>query len=305
MTARPFVLAGKALLVAAAVLFLPSAFAQASKSLPQFDGAKALAYTSSFVASGPRWVGSPGHAKAQAYLERQFAKDDLEKDTFTASTPAGTMQMTNLIVKFPGKKDGIIVLASHYDTNYPLKDTSYVGANDGGSSTGLLLQLANSFRGRKLDGYSVWLVFFDGEEAIRTWTDSDSAYGSKHLAAVWQKDGTLKRIKAFLLADMIGDQDLDILRDTSSTAWLLNLVGDAATKYGDQSYFFAQEGPVGDDHTAFVQRGVPCADLIDFDYGYDNSFWHTPQDTMDKLSAKSLTIVGDVFLETIALLNQR
>ncbi len=116
-------------------------------------------------------MGSPGHAKAQAFLERQFAKDDLVKDTFTASTPIGPLAMTNYIVKFPGSKDGIIVLASHYDTNYPLKDTGYVGANDSGSSTGLLLQLANSFRGKKLDGYSVWLVFFDGEEAIKGWTD--------------------------------------------------------------------------------------------------------------------------------------
>ena len=110
---------------------------------------RALAYTRDFVATGPRWTGSKGHAKAQAYLERQFAKDDLEKDNFIASTPAGSLAMTNYIVKFPGTKDGIIVLASHYDTNYPLKDTGYVGANDGGSSTGLLLELANSFRGRE------------------------------------------------------------------------------------------------------------------------------------------------------------
>lgn len=290
---------------AVSLLFLSPAFAASAKSLPQFDGARALEYTREFVSVGPRWLGSKGHAKAEEFLERQFAKDNLEKDTFTASTPIGTVPMTNFIVKFPGKKDGIIVLASHYDTNYPLKNTGYVGANDGGSSTGLLLQLANSFRGHELDGYSVWLVFFDGEEAIRNWTDSDSAYGSKHLAAKWQKDGTLKRIKAFLLADMIGDRNLDVDRDMTSTPWLLNLVGQAAAKYGDQSYFFQRENSVGDDHTAFLKRGVACADIIDFDYGYENSFWHTPQDTMDKLSANSLTIVGDVFLETIHLINQR
>ncbi len=139
----------------------------------------------------------------------------------------------------------------------------------------------------------------------KSWTDADSTYGSRHLAAKWQADGTLKRIKGFLLADMIGDRDLDVDRDLSSTKWLLDLVGEAAAKFGDQSYFFQRENQVGDDHTPFMQRGVPCADIIDFDYGYQNSFWHTPQDTMDKLSAKSLTIVGDVFLETIRLLNQR
>jgi glutaminyl-peptide cyclotransferase len=282
-----------------------SAIAQTTAPLPRFDGARALAYTRDFVATGPRWVGSKGHAKAQAFLEKQFAKDDLVKDNFTASTPAGPLAMTNDIVKFPGSKDGIIVLASHYDTNYPLKDTGYVGANDGGSSTGLLLELANSLRGKKLDGYSVWLVFFDGEEAVKEWTDADSAYGSRHLAEKWQADGTLKRIKAFLLADMIGDRDLDVDRDMSSTPWLEDLVGQAAAKYGDQSYFFQRRNSVGDDHTPFMQRSVPCADIIDFNYGYQNAFWHTPQDTMDKLSAGSLTIVGDVFLETMRLVNQR
>jgi glutaminyl-peptide cyclotransferase len=276
-----------------------------SQALPRFDGERALNYTREFVATGPRWVGSKGHAKAQAFLEKQFAKDDLVKDSFTASTAVGPLAMTNYIVKFPGTKDGIIVLASHYDTNYPLKDTSYVGANDGGSSTGLLLELANSFRGKKLDGYSVWLVFFDGEEAVKGWTDADSVYGSRHLAEKWQADGTIKRIKGFLLADMIGDRDLDVERDLSSTPWLLDLVGQAAGKYGDQSYFFQRQEAVGDDHTPFMERKVPCADIIDFDYGYQNAFWHTPEDTMDKLSAKSLTIVGDVFLETIRLLNQR
>jgi glutaminyl-peptide cyclotransferase len=277
----------------------------AAQALPHVNGDRALMYTRQFVATGPRWVGSPGHAKAQAFLEHQFAKDDLVKDTFTTQTPAGSMTMTNYIVKFPGTKDGVIVLASHYDTNYPLRNTGYVGANDGGSSTGLLIELANTLRGKKLDGYSVWLVFFDGEEAVKAWTDTDSAYGSRHLAEKWQADGTLKHIKALLLADMIGDRDLNVDRDLTSTPWLEDLVGQAAAKYGDQSYFFGRKQEVGDDHTAFVQRGVPSADLIDFDYGYDNSFWHTPDDTMDKLSAKSLAIVGNVMLETIQLVNQR
>jgi glutaminyl-peptide cyclotransferase len=290
-----------------AALLLPGiASAQTAKPLPHFDGTRALEETSEFVSVGPRWVGSEGHAKAEAFLSRHFAKDDLEKDTFTATTSVGAKEMTNFIVKFPGNKDGIIVIAGHYDTNYPLKDSSYVGANDGGSSTGLLLELASSLRGKKLDGYSVWLVFFDGEESFqKTWVDADSTYGSRHLADKWQKDGTIKRIKAFLLADMIGDRDLDVDRDLSSTPWLVDLVGQAAAKYGNQSYFFVRQNEVEDDHTPFLKLGVPCADIIDFNYGYQNSFWHTPQDTMDKLSAKSLTIVGDTFLETIQLLNQR
>jgi Zn-dependent M28 family amino/carboxypeptidase len=276
-----------------------------AENLPQFDGAKALAYTREYVAIGPRWIGSPGHAKAEAFFKDQFRRDQLEEDTFTTDTPAGAMTMHNFIVKFPGKRDGIIVLASHYETNYPLRNIPYVGANDGGSTTGLLIEMANYLRGRTLDGYSVWLVFTDGEEAIKSWSDTDSVYGSRHLAVKWQSDGTLKRIKAFILADMLGDRDLDVQRDMNSTPWLEGLIYQAASQYGWQSYFFENKTYDEDDHLPFVHRGVPCADLIDLNYGYGNSYWHTAEDTMDKLSAKSLTIAGDTILETIHLLNQR
>jgi Zn-dependent M28 family amino/carboxypeptidase len=291
-----------ALLAVLLIAALPGAMAE---NRPQFDGAKALAYTREYVAIGPRWIGSPGHAKAEAFLKEQFRHDQLEEDTFTTDTPAGAMTMHNFIVKFPGKKDGIIVLASHYETNYPLRNIPYVGANDGGSTTGLLIEMANYLRGRTLDGYSVWLVFTDGEEAIKSWSDTDSVYGSRHLAVKWQSDGTLKRIKAFILADMLGDRDLDVQRDMNSTPWLEDLIYQAASQYGWQSYFFENKTYDEDDHLPFVHRGVPCADLIDLNYGYGNSYWHTAEDTMDKLSAKSLTIAGNTILETIHLLNQR
>ncbi|MBV8632161.1 MAG: M28 family peptidase [Silvibacterium sp.] len=270
----------------------------------EFNGARALAYTREFVSIGPRWIGSPGHAKAEAFLRRQFEHDRLEEDTFTANTPEGPMPMRNFIVRFPGKKDGVIVVGTHYETNYPLRDINFVGANDGGSTTGLLVELANHLRGRTLEGYSVWLVFFDGEEAIQQWSHSDSLYGSRHLAAKWQNDGTLRRMKAFLLADMLGDRNLDVERDLNSTPSVEDVVKKAAARLGYQSYFFAKEDRVEDDHLPFVQRGVPSADVIDLDYGPQNSWHHTAQDTIDKLSAKSLTIAGNVFLETIKLLNE-
>jgi glutaminyl-peptide cyclotransferase len=279
--------------------------AKSEQGLPHFNGAQALDTTRQLVAIGPRWPGSAGHQKAEDFIKKQFAKDALEDDSFTASTPVGPLPMHNLIVRFPGKKDGVILLTSHYDTNYTLKDTSFAGANDGAATSALLIELAKQFRGHTLDGYSVWLVFFDGEEAIEQWSRSDSTYGSRHLAAKWQKDGTLKRVKGMLLADMIGDRDLNIQRDSNSTQWLLDLVKQAASKYGYQAHFFATETTVEDDHLPFMQRGVACADVIDLDYGPNNSWHHTVQDTMDKLSAKSLTIVGDTFLESVRLLNQQ
>ena len=275
-------------------------------TLPRADGGRALQYTREVVAFGPRYLGSPGHAKTEAYLRRQLKADNLQEDSFTATTAAGHLRMTNFIAKFPGSKDGIIVVAGHYDTLYGRKD--FVGANDGGSSTGLLLELARQLRGRKLDGCSVWLVWFDGEEAVRQWSETDSIYGSKHLASKWQRDGTLKKVKAFLLLDMIGDADLNIDRDSNSTPWLQDVVYKAATDLGHQSHFFARAMPLEDDHIPFARAGVPVADLIDFSYGPNTSsggaYWHSPQDTLDKLSPQSLEIAGSVVLQTIRLLNQ-
>jgi Zn-dependent M28 family amino/carboxypeptidase len=239
----------------------------------------------------------------EAYIYAHLKDDDVQDDLFTADTPEGKFPVRNIIAKYPGTKDGIIVIAGHYDTPYYLRNTGFVGANDGGSSTAILLELANHLRGKKRDGYSVWLLFTDGEEAVKEWTDTDSVYGTRQISDLWQKDGTLSKIKAFLLADMIGYSDLNIDRDQNSTPWLEDLVYQAATRYGYQSHFFTREAADLDDHIPFAKKGVPVADLIDLNYGYGNSFWHTPQDTMDKLSPKSMQIVGDVILETVRMLD--
>lgn len=279
---------------------------------PKFDGDRAMQYVKEIVKFGPRPVGSANHKKVEEYIVSRLNGDDVENDIFTADTPVGKLPVHNIVAKFPGNKQGIIVVASHYDTNYPLRNTSYVGANDGASSSGLLLELANQLRGKTLDGYSVWLVWDDAEEAMKPDGsagqpfempfEQDSLYGITHLAEKWQADGTLKKVKALLLADMIGDSDLNIDRDTNSTAWLESVVYEAATRVGYQSHFFERTLGMEDDHLPFMKRGVPSADLIDFDYGYNNVFWHTPQDTIDKLSPKSLEITGSVILETIRLL---
>ena len=295
-------------------------FALAPLALPaqqHFNGAKAMEYAREFVSIGPRWPTGPGHARAEEFLRNAFKHDQLEEDAFTANTPIGPVPMRNFIVRFPGKKDGVIVLATHYETNYPLRTINFVGANDGGATTGLLMAIADQLRlqtanGKKLDGYSVWLVFDDGEEAVANppysadqWSASNSLYGTRHLAAKWYSDGSLKRIKAFILADMIGDKDLDILRESRSTDWLVDLMRKAVHKFGYDKYFFQTEGAVEDDHLPFLNRGVPSIDVIDLDYGPHNSYHHTAQDTLDKISVRSLTIDGDVFMETIKLIDAR
>ena len=281
---------------------------------PTFDADRAMQYVKEIVKFGPRPVGSANHKKVEEYLASHLKGDQVEDDIFTADTPEGKFPVHNIIAKYPGTKDGVIVIASHYDTNYPLRNTSYVGANDGASSSALLLELANQLRGRTRDGYSVWLVWDDAEEAMKADGsgglpkempfEDDSLYGITHVAEKWQSDGTLKKIKAFLLADMIGDADLNIDRDSNSTPWLEDVVGESAKRLGYQSHFFAHNNTVGDDHVPFTKKGVPSADLIDFSYGYNNVFWHTTQDTVDKLSPKSLAIVGGVMLETVRILDK-
>src|ERR1700691_2005830 len=313
----PWLNLGLLLTVAAAIA---STAAQADNApLPHIDAKRAFEYTREVTAFGPRYMGNEAHKKLERYIldhlkEDHLNADQIEEDDFTADTPEGRFPVHNIIAKFPGKKDGIIVVASHYDTNYPLRRTSYVGANDGGSSSPLLLEIADQLRGRARDGYSVWLVWDDAEEAMKPDGSGglpqempfkdDSLYGVTHLVEKWQGDGTLKEIKAFLLADMIGDADLNIDRDLNSTPWLEAVVYQAATRMGYQSHFFATINQVTDDHIPFMQKGVACADLIDFNYGYNNVFWHTPQDTVDKLSPKSLEITGTTILETIRILNK-
>ncbi len=273
---------------------------------PAFNANRAMQYLKEIVALGPRPLGSANHKKVENYILAHLKGVAVEQDSFEIHPTEGTFPVRNIIAKFPGARDGVIVIASHYDTNWPLRNTSYIGANDGASSSALLLEIANQLRGKKLNGYSIWLPWDDAEESMKLpWDDPESLYGVRHLAEKWQNDGTLKKIKAFILEDMVGDADLNIEHDTNSTPWLEDLILNAATRMGYQSHFFARSMPVTDDHMPFVQRGVPSADLIDFDYGYNDVFHHTTDDTVDKLSPKSLEIVGTVTLETVRLLNQR
>jgi glutaminyl-peptide cyclotransferase len=281
-----------------------------------FSGETAYKLTEQLLQAAPkRFNGSPGHAKAEEFLKQHFApeaaKGNLVADTFTATTPAGLQTMTNYIVKYPGKKDGIIVIASHYETNYPLRDINFVGANDGAATSALLIELGDVLRAHPPEGYSVWLVFDDGEEAVQNWSNSDSLYGTRHLAAKWSTDGTLAKIKAFLVADMCADKDLNIDHDSNSTPWLLDMLKVAAKNTGHSNYIFKNETTVEDDHLPFKRRGVPVLDIIDLDYGPptqehpEGGFHHTEQDTLDKISAHSLQISGDLFLEMIRLIDQR
>jgi glutaminyl-peptide cyclotransferase len=262
---------------------------------PELDGAAALRHVERLVAIGPRPAGSPGAARAREYIVGQLREAGLRVrvDAFEADTPEGRLPMANVIGVLPGRRPDVVLLGGHYDTK--AFRFRFVGANDGGSSAGLLLELARRLaRGRH--EFTYWVVFFDGEEARRAWTATDSLYGSRRMAAELARAGELPRV--VIVVDMIGDRDLAIRREALSSPWLTDLIWQTAHRLGRGPQFLPQTIAVEDDHLPFLRQGVPAALLIDFDYPP----WHTPDDTLDKLSARSLTIVGEVLLEALPAL---
>lgn len=269
------------------------------------SGESALRFTSDTVNFGPRPSGSEAHRRLRAYLQAKLKTFGVAStvDAFDASTPSGPKHMANLIARLPGKSGRTVVITGHYDTKV-MPGVPFVGANDGGSSTGLLLELARVLA-KQPHKDEILLVWLDGEEAIAQWSPTDSLYGSRHLAALWRRDGTAAKIKAVINVDMIGDASLELVAEQNSTEWLRRLVWNAAHELGYRKEFGTSSGAIEDDHIPFLQAGIPAVDLIDFDYGPNNRHWHTPADTVDKLSARSLEVVGRVVLETIKKLESR
>jgi glutaminyl-peptide cyclotransferase len=268
-----------------------------------FDGKRAYDQVAKQVSYGPRPAGSTALAKLQDYLETELKSYGctVEADSFSADTPAGRLPMKNLLVKIPGQKPGIILLGTHYDTK---RLDNFVGADDAGSSTAVMLEIARLLCKQPPQKYAVWIAFFDGEEAVNPqWKDPDNRYGSRQMAAKLAASGDLKNVKAFILADLVGYNNLLIKPEENSTKALNELVWKIAAQLGYQDIFVNEEIlGVSDDHLSFLTRKVPSVDLINLNT--TANYWHTPQDAMDKISPKSLAVVGYVILETITHLQQ-
>lgn len=271
-----------------------------SADTPALSGEKAMEHVRAQVALGPRPPGSAALQRCREYIERQLRGFgyQVEEDRFVAETPYGPKEMVNLIASKGGGK-GVVALASHYDTKY-MEGVNFVGADDGASSTGLLIELARVLYSSKSD-FDYWFVFLDGEEAFVEWSTFDSTYGSRHLARRWKKEGLVHRVKALILLDMIGDKNLGLVRDANSTDWLTNLVWDTARKNGLGGILSAHLTAVEDDHIPFLDAGIPSVDVIDLDYPP----WHTEADTLDKISAESMEKVGRLVLAVLPALQTR
>lgn len=265
-----------------------------------FDAARAYRHVKKLVEIGPRPPGSEAIKETRDYIVSELRSYGLKitEDKFQAETTRGPVAMNNLVAELPGKRPEIVLISGHYDTK---PQAGFVGANDGGSSTAAVLEMARVLAKTKPD-YTLWFVFFDGEEAFVNWdanNGTDNTYGSRHMAKKLAGDGTLSRVKAMVLVDMIGDRDLGLLRDVESTLWLVNAIWRTARQLGYAKHFLEAEGGYSDDHIPFKEAGVPVVDLIDFNYGPSNRYWHTNDDTLDKVSGESIKVIGDVVIAAL------
>jgi peptidase M28-like protein len=284
----------------------PSEVAPPADQTGGFDGAKAFDHVAKIVSYGPRPPASDGIRQVQDYIIAQLKASGcgVDQDDFHASTPTGPVVMKNIVAKAPGSGQGIILLLTHYDSLGSVKD--FVGAEDSASSTGMTLELAHRLCATKGPN-SVWMAFLDGEEAFIDWNkDNDHTYGSRELAASMAVSGDLKRVKAVMLTDMIGQYGLQIPKESNSTKWLADLVWKTADRLGYKSIFVSREvGGIDDDHQSFLSRDVPSVDIIDLNDYISEGYWHTPQDSLDKVSPRSVAIVGYVVLESVGELQKK
>jgi Peptidase family M28 len=272
----------------------PQAAGGASRAA--FDSARAFEHLRALVAIGPRPPGSAGIQQARSYVTTQLKHLGLSpiEQPFEAQTPLGPMKMVNLSVRLPGKRPERVIIGGHYDTKL-FREFRFVGASDGGSSAAMLLELARVLKDRDRP-LTIELVFFDGEEAtLPDWTGTDHTYGSRHYVDAARKEGSLSAIKAMILLDMVGDRKLTIRKETRSTPWMTSIIWDTARRLGHQGAFLDESFPVEDDHVAFLDAGIPAVDVIDLDYAQ----WHTADDNLDAVSARSLQIVGEVIVESL------
>ena len=279
----------------------PTSEAQIAPKL-QFDSNKAWEHLRKQVAFGPRPSGTPAIVETRRYIIEQLKAAGIEskEQMFIGMTPLGEVSMANVIATIPGKRRERLVLASHFDTKL-YREFRFVGANDGASSTAALLELGRVLKQRQNE-FTIELLFLDGEEArMPEWRGLDNTYGSRHYVDAARKANTLSTLKALVLLDMIGDRDLKVRRDANSTPWLVDSLWAAAAKLGHSGTFSNELTTIEDDHVPFLRAGVPAVDIIDL----ENPTWHTPQDTLDFVSARSLQTVGDVVLAAIPDIEKR
>jgi glutaminyl-peptide cyclotransferase len=274
------------------------------------NGSNAFEYVKGFVADcSPRDAMTPGAERAAEWIYMQLRTNEVyvQIDKFTSETRGGESDFVNVVAVLPGYgtvDDPWVVLLSHFDTKSGIAE-DFQGANDSGSSTGLLIEIARIIAQAGNHRLNFLAAFLDGEECRVRYGPNDGLHGSKHLAARLKRDG--EKVKAVILVDMIGDRDLNIMLPYNGTPWLRALALKAADRTGDRARIALYDGNILDDHQPFLDLGFPAVNLIDFNAGSApglNDYWHTPEDTLDKISPESLTITGRIVMEMLNMLEQ-
>ena len=273
-----------------------------AQSQVSFDSSRAYEHLRQVVNIGPRPAGSPGIARTRQYIIEQLKAVGIPvtEQAFVAKTPIGAVSMVNVIATIPGARKERIAFTGHYDTKL-FREFRFVGANDGGSSTAFLIELARVLKART-NAFTIELIFFDGEEAtLRDWGGTDHTYGSQHYVDSARKAGTLSSLRAMVLVDMIADRSPRFMRESNSTPWLTDVIWSTAQKMGHASIFPNVAMPIEDDHVPFLTAGVSATDIIDLDY----PAWHTAADTLDQTSARTMQVVGDVVVGSLGAIEAR
>jgi hypothetical protein len=271
----------------------------AASSAQAFDAGRAWAHLQKQVGFGPRPAGSPAIEQCRKYIESELSAAGLtpKRETWSETTPVGPIEFVNVWAEIAGTdpKKGTIIVGSHYDTKrmpYP-----FVGANDGGSSTAVLIEVARSIAGGKRSAFTYRFLFLDGEEATQPeWAGQDNTYGSRHHAQALQRSGDSEKVRAFVLLDMVGDKDLVLQRESYSDPRFLQCFFDAARKNGLGKHVDGRSLEIRDDHQSFMSANIKSVDLIDFDYGQNNANWHTKDDVLANCSKESLDAIGKITL---------
>lgn len=289
--------------MAGMLLFAGCKPAGSSEASSPFDGARAFAETEALVQISPRDAGTGGGRIAAIHLETRLKALGYKTvvDTFSEETPTGKMFFNNVLGRLPGNTDRLIILASHFDTKAGISE-DFQGANDSGSSSGILLELARVLSEGAPFETEFLVAFFDGEECRTKYGPTDGLHGSRRLAKQILAGGGADWVEAVILLDMVGDKDLNITVPRNSSQKLVKELFFAAHEIGVRPVFSLGPGSILDDHVPFLLAGMPAIDVIDFEYGSApglNDYWHTPNDTMDKLSAESMQTVGDVVLRMV------
>ncbi len=270
--------------------------------MPQIDAKYAYQMVEKCVAIAPRGNGTEGTQKCVDFISSEIRKLSLPVtvDKWTDITPEGHIEFVNVITEIIGESSDFVLIGSHYDTKKLISVPDFAGANDGGSSNGVLLAMIKAItESKERPPLTLKFVFFDGEECFFNYTETDGLFGSRHLAEKWSADGTLKKCKAVIILDMIGDKDLNVTIPSGADSYLTETLLEITKKQGTSQFFGKHSGDIIDDHTPFQKLEIPTIDIIDFEFGKANRYWHTSADTMDKISIKSLEIVGNAAIELL------